>query len=103
MSKKPNAFNKIINLLQAIHKLFPNQPLSNHLSTALSDYGKIEDLWGMSDKEILFALEKYQATLELDFSSPAHNDELERIIEEGKNIDKIDLYGDQDEEDSLWQ
>lgn len=102
MSKKPNNFNKVISLLQGLHKQFPAQPLSNHIATALSDYGKVQDLWGLSDKEILFALEKYQSTLEIENFIPTPDSELEKIIEEGKNLDKINLYEDEEEEDDIW-
>lgn len=102
MSKKPNHFNQIVSLLQTLHKQFPAQPLSNHLATALSDYGTVQSLWGMSDKEVLFALEKYQANLEYNGIPLASDSELEKIIEEGKNIDKINLYEDEEEDDDLW-
>jgi hypothetical protein len=104
MSKKLNQLNQFITLLQELNKQFPAQPISNHLATAFSDYGKIQDLWGLSNKELVFALEKYQANMEIENFIPTHDSELEKIIEEGKNIDKINLYNDNEEEDDdLWQ
>jgi len=37
--------------------------LGRHIATALDEYG---DVWGLSDREILFALEKYKAELDMD-------------------------------------
>lgn len=103
MSKKPTQFNKFINLLQILQKQFPAQPVSNHIASALADYGSIQDIWGLSDKELVFALERYQSNLEIENFIPTHDSELERIIEEGKNIDKINLYDTEDEEeDEVW-
>lgn len=65
-----------------------------HLSTALEGYA---NMWGLTDKELSFALEKYQVEMEINNFVP--DKDLEKIIEEGKNLDKINLYDDQTEED----
>lgn len=59
--------------------------MGRHLATALDGYG---DIWGLTDKEILFALEKYKSELELDIP---HTDEteLDQIIKDGMNLDNI--------------
>jgi hypothetical protein len=54
-----------------------------HLSTALDEYG---DLWGVTDKEVLFALEKYKASLDMDFP---HIEEIDQIIKDGMDLDKL--------------
>ena len=84
MSKK-NYYNDSLHTLQELHKSFPTYNLGRHLATALSDYG---DIWGMTDKEIAFALDKYMSELELDVP---HTDdsELDRIIKEGMDLDNI--------------
>jgi hypothetical protein len=75
-----NHYKKCISLLQNLNKKYPRQALGQHLSLALSEYG---DLWGLSDKEMLFALEKYQTEKELDFSEDM---DINKIIFEGEHL-----------------
>jgi len=53
-------------------------------------------VWGLSDREILFALEKYKAELDMDVP---HTDEseLDQIIKDGMNLENI--LKEQDGED----
>jgi hypothetical protein len=93
MSKK-NYYEKALSVLQELHKDFPTYNLGRHLATALSDYG---DIWGITDKELVFALEKYKAEIEMDVP---HTDdsELDKIIKDGMDLDNIlkeeEDYGD---------
>lgn len=91
MSKK-NQYQQALHILQELHKDFPTYNLGRHLSTALSDYG---DVWGLTDKELVFALDKYKAELEMDVP---HTDdsELEKIIKEGMDLDNILKEEDED-------
>jgi hypothetical protein len=59
--------------------------MGRHIATALDEYG---DVWGLSDKEILFALEKYKSELDMDVP---HTDEseIDQIIKEGMNLENI--------------
>ncbi len=84
MNKKNN-YQQSLHILQELHKDFPTYNLGRHLATALSDYG---DIWGITDKEIAFALDKYKSELEMDIP---HTDdsELEKIIKEGMDLDNI--------------
>lgn len=84
MSKKNN-YQQSLHTLQELHKDFPTYNLGRHLATAFSDYG---DIWGMTDKEIAFALDKYKSELEMDIP---HTDdsELDKIIKEGMDLDNI--------------
>lgn len=84
MNKKNN-YQQSLHTLQELHKNFPTYNLGRHLATALSDYG---DIWGMTDKEIAFALDKYKSELEMDVP---HTDdsELDKIIKEGMDLDNI--------------
>lgn len=90
MPKKPSPYNQALHTLQELKHSHPNYRLSQHIATAFADYGNI---WGISDEEILFALEKYKTELEYNI---APDQEVERIIEEGKNLT---LLFDQDEEE----
>jgi len=91
MSKKNN-YEKSLQVLQDLHKDFPTYNLGRHLSTALADYG---DIWGLTDKELLFALNKYKAEIEMDVP---HTDEseLDKIIKEGMDLDNILKEEDED-------
>ena len=82
MSKK-DQYQQALHILQELHKDFPTYNLGRHLATALSDYG---DIWGLTNKEIVYALEKYKAEIEMDVP---HTDEseIDRIIKEGMDLD----------------
>jgi hypothetical protein len=93
MSKK-TPYQQVLHTLQELHKDFPTYNLGRHLATALDDYG---DIWGMTDREMAYALNKYMAELELDVP---HTDEseIDKIIKDGMDLDNIlkeeDEYGD---------
>jgi len=80
MSRKINPFKQCLNKLQILQKTYPSQTLGMHLSRAMSDYG---DLWGVTDREFLFALERYELEMENNIAS---DNEVERIIKEGQNL-----------------
>lgn len=83
--RKPNAYNQIVQILHTLHKTYPNYNIGRHLSTALDGYG---DLWGVSDKEILFALSKYKAQLDNDGYS-ATDENIDKIVQDAMNLDKL--------------
>jgi len=82
---KSNDYYKVLALLQQLHITYPNYNIGRHIATALDEYG---DVWGLSDREILFALEKYKAELDMDVP---HTDEseLDQIIKDGMNLENI--------------
>ena len=79
--------------MHSLHSSYPEYNMGRHLSTALDGYG---DLWGVTDKELLFALEKYKAQLDMDVP---HTDEkeIDQIIRDGMNLD--DILKEEDGED----
>lgn len=83
--KKPNYFNQLTSILQELHTLYPQYNVGRHLATALDEYG---DMWGITDKEMVFALTKYKNQLEMDFP---HTDdsELDEIIKGGLDLDNL--------------
>lgn len=83
--RKPNHYTQIIHALQELHKSYPTYNMGRHLSTALDGYG---DIWGLSDKEVLFALEKYKSQLDMDIPH-TDDEELAKIIKEGMDLDNI--------------
>ena len=91
--RKQNQFNQIISILQELHDSYPAYNLGRHLATALDEYG---DLWGVTDKEMVFALMKYKSQLEMDVPH-ADEKEIDEIIREGMDLDNLfkeDLDGD---------
>ena len=84
MSSK-NYYNQVIHTLQELHKNYPTYNLGRHLATALDEYG---DTWGITDKEMAFALDKYKSQLDMDIP---HTDEseIDRIIKDGMDLDNI--------------
>ena len=85
MAKQPNYYRQIIRTLQLLEKSHPTYNIGRHLSTALYEYS---DLWGVSDKELLYALEKYEIELNIDYP---HEDEeeLKKIIKGGMNLERM--------------
>lgn len=85
MSRKPQHFTQVLNLLTELHRSYPTYNIGRHLSTALADYG---DVWGMSDKELLFALQKYKTQLDMDIPRTDEK-ELDEIIKQGLDLESI--------------
>jgi hypothetical protein len=82
---RKDQYQHSLHILQELHKDFPTYNLGRHLATALADYG---DIWGLTDKELAFALEKYKAEIEMDVPH-ADDSEIEKIIKEGMDLDNI--------------
>lgn len=81
--KKKNLYGDIIDVLNELKVLYPSYTIGKHLSTALDDYG---DIWGLSDKEVLFALTKYKAQMEMDVPHETNEEEIEEILRDGMNL-----------------
>jgi hypothetical protein len=92
MSKKPNYYRQILQTLERLRKAHPTYNIGRHISTALDGY---DDIWGVTDKEFLFALEKYE--LELNMDSPhIDEEEIEEIIKDGMNLERT-LFEEEEE------
>ena len=83
--KTPNYYRQIIQTLVRLQKAYPTYNMGRHISTALDEYS---DVWGVSDKEFLYAIQKYE--IELNIDGPHIDDEeIEEIIKDGMNLDNI--------------
>lgn len=89
-----NYYGECLSLLSKLHQEHPTFSLGRHISTALEEYG---DVWGISNKEMLFALQKYQTTIELEDSSLSHEDYVDKIVRDGMDLDNI-LKEEEDED-----
>lgn len=96
MKKRTNQYIQVIHILQDLHKLYPTYNMGKHLATALDGYG---DMWGLTDKELAYALAKYKTQLEMDYP---HTDdkELDGIINDGLNLDKMFIDEEEDNGDN---
>ena len=92
MSRQPNYYRKIINVLESLHKAHPTYNIGRHVSTALDGY---DDIWGVTDKEFLFALEKYEIALNMDIDH-IDQEEIEKIIKDGMNLERT-LFEEEEE------
>lgn len=86
MKRKPNYHKQIISLLDELKKSYPDYNLGRHLSTALDGYG---DVWGLTDKEFVFLLSKYKTRMELDIPHVEDDEELDKIVREGMDLDSL--------------
>ncbi len=89
---KPNYYSQITKTLNRLQKSYPTYNMGRHLSTALYEYN---DLWGVSDKELLLALEKYEIELNIDYPHE-DEDDLKKIIKGGMNLEKMFLEEEED-------
>lgn len=91
--KKDN-FQLILDKLVELHKKHKTYSFGRIQSMAFADY---KDTWGMTDRECLFALEKYECELELDSDPIASEDYMEKLYKDVENFDSILEEGDEDE------
>lgn len=73
MGKIKNYYSECVKALITLKTLYPHQTLGQHISTATADY---KDVWNMSDKEFLFAIEKYATELEFNLESETSIDKI---------------------------
>lgn len=82
--KQPNYYGRSLMLLHRLKDLYPMYTMGRHLSTVLDDCG---DVWGLTDKELFAELNEYKRQLEMD--KPHDDSEIEIIIKEGMNLNRI--------------
>ena len=81
MTKQPNYYRQIIRTLERLQKSHPTYNIGRHIATALDG----SDVWGITDKEFLFALKKYEVELNMDVE---HEEDIEDIIKDGINLER---------------
>ncbi len=79
-------------MLESLRKAHPTYNIGRHISTALDGY---DDIWGVTDKEFLFALEKYELELNMDVDH-IDQEEIEKIIKDGMNLERT-LFEEEEE------
>jgi len=96
MSRQVSNYKKILKVLEELHKDYPTFNIGRHIATSCSEYG---DVWGISDKEFLFLLNKYKTALELDQLQIMDEEYVSKIVEDAQNFDDILKDPDGDEEE----
>jgi len=89
--RHPNYYKQIIEGLERLHKAHPKYNMGRHLSTALDG----SDMWGIADRELLFALQKYEIELNMDIDH-VDEEEIEDIIKDGMNLERLFLDEEED-------
>jgi hypothetical protein len=92
IQKGPNYYRQIIKALERLQKAHPTYNIGRHIATALDGY---TDVWGVTDKEFLFALQKYEIELNMDYSH-VDEEEIEDIIKDGMNLERMFLDEEED-------
>lgn len=90
---KKNYVNAFCDSIKALHKQYPAQNIGRHLDQALADYS----LFGISDKELAYAIDKYMQTLEID--PIASEAEVDRIIRDTESLFSRETFSLDDEEE----
>lgn len=94
-TKNKEYYNEVINILVELKTLYPSHRVGQHLSGAFDEYG---DIWGLSDKEILYALQKYKATLELNDVPRETNEEyINKIIKDAQNLNLSNILNNEED------
>lgn len=93
MNKKKCEYDKVVDMLAELKKLYPNYTMGQHIATAFSDY---PDIWGVTDKEFLFALNKYQTELQLDAAHTVDESYISKVVEQGMHLET--LFDEEDED-----
>jgi hypothetical protein len=91
--KKPNYYAEALLILKELQGMYPSYSLGTHIATAFEGYA---DLWGVSDKEAVYALTKYKASLEMDVPHETNDEEVQKIIDEGMKLGHLSLLTDED-------
>lgn len=92
MARTKENYLRCIDVLIGLKKDYPNRTIGQHIATATADYG---DVWGITDKEFLFALEKYTTELEYNLESETS---IEKIIANSTNEKLFQLEDEEDED-----
>lgn len=80
--KTPNYYHQILQTLKRLNKAHNTYNMGRHISTAIDG----SELWGVTDKELLLSLQRYETSLDMDVN---HNEEeIEAIIKDGMNLER---------------
>ena len=87
MKKKVDNFNEVLDTLKRLHDAYPTQPVGQHIALATSDYPSTD----MTDKELNFALSKYEQELELNESFNSTTSDWEYKYRDDEDLEEEDI------------
>lgn len=93
--KPSSSYEQILSVLVELKEAFPSYNMGRHLDTALNEY---KDIWGMTDKEMLYALNRYKSQLTLDIPHTPDDSEIDKIVKDAMNLSTI-LQEDEEDDD----
>lgn len=91
-AKNKTTLDQIFLILNDINTQYPNQGIMRHIVDATVDYKS--NLWMLSDKEFLFALNKYKLESEINVTPDI---EIDKIVADAQDLNTILDKPDQDE------
>jgi hypothetical protein len=94
MSRKPNNYTQLLLILKDLNLENPGVPMAQHIAIATADD---YSLCSVDDKTLLASLEKYKSEL---VSVVVPEKDIEKIIEEGTNLDT--LFSKETEDEEQW-
>lgn len=77
---------KTLELLSDLKARYPSYNLGRHIETVRAEYG---DIWGLPDKELYFAFEKYQTELELDYQHIVSDEYVKKVVQDAQDLNHI--------------
>lgn len=80
--KTPNYYHQILQTLKRLNKAHNTYNMGRHISTAIDG----SELWGVTDKELLLSLQRYETSLDMDVNHD--EEEIEAIIKDGMNLER---------------
>lgn len=83
---RKNDYKAIVDKLLELKKEHPTYNFGRHISLAFAEYG---DIWGLSDKEALFALEKYEVEINMDSDKIASTEYMDKLFKDVEDFDNI--------------
>ncbi|HOV34633.1 MAG TPA: hypothetical protein PLS56_01415 [Candidatus Dojkabacteria bacterium] len=83
MSRRTNNKSKFLKIWGSLFSDHPEIPIGRHLEMAFADYKNPSEY---SEKEIVYALEKYQKEVDLDILNIAPDDYVKKIQEDAEHL-----------------
>lgn len=92
-AKKNTEYHQITKVLEKLKEDYPTHNLGRHISMALAEYG---DVWSLSDKEFLFAFEKYASELEIN---TVPDKDIEDLVSDANTLTDFSSFREEEAEE----
>lgn len=88
-------YKQVLNLLDQLHKEYPEYSIATHISSATAEYG---DIWNLSDKDFLVMLKDYKSILPVE-PDGSFDKFVDQIEEDGKHLFDNPTFLEEEEDD----